>query len=166
MKFCIGGLHLLWISFSLISTHHQRDLERTHILIQWHLRSWPSQCLPCISLESDGNSSCYHPRTQTCGDMQRQHCVVPMPPSWRQPLRVDGLKASQRSIITYEIHFCTDQVKTHREVRFWFDVSYDATKVHWQMLRMKFCYFLFVFCGKVLPWDLVYKMAGPKTRDT
>ena len=82
--------------------------------------------------------------------------------SWRQPLRVDGPKASQRSIITYEIHFCTDQVETHREVRFWFDLSYDTTKLHGQMLRIKFCYFLFVFCRKVLPWDLVYKMAGPK----
>ena len=85
--------------------------------------------------------------------------------SWRQPLRVDGPKASQRSIITYEIHFGTEQVKTHREVRFWFDLSYDATEVHGQMLRINFCYFLFVFCRKVLPWDLVYKMAGPKTRD-
>ena len=74
--------------------------------------------------------------------------------SWRQPLRVDGPKASQRSIITYEIYFCTDQVKTHREVRFWFDLSYDATKMHGQMFRIKFCYFLFVFCRKVLPWDL------------
>ena len=86
--------------------------------------------------------------------------------SWRQPLRVDGPKASQRSIITYEIHFCTDQVKTHQEVRFWFDLSYDATKVHGQMLRIKFCCFLFVFCRKVLPWDRVYKMARSKTRDT
>ena len=56
----------------------------------------------------------------------------------------------------------SDQVETHREVRFWFDLSYDATKLHGQMLRMKFCYFLFVFCRKVLPWVLVYKMAGPK----
>ena len=86
--------------------------------------------------------------------------------SWRQPLRVDGPKASQRSIITYEIHFCIDQAKTHREVRFWFDLSYDATKVHGQMLRIKFCCFLFVFCRKVLPWDRVYKMARTKTRDT
>ena len=86
--------------------------------------------------------------------------------SWRQPLRVDGPKASQRSIITYEIHFYIDQAKTHREVRFWFDLSYDATKVHGQMLRTKFYCFLFVFCRKVLPWDRVYKMAWPKTRDT
>ena len=90
----------------------------------------------------------------------------PIKCSWRQPLRVDGPKASQRSIISYEINFCTDQVKTHREVRFWFDLSYDATKVHGQMLRIKFCSFLFVFCRKVLPWDGVYKMARPKTRDT
>ena len=87
-------------------------------------------------------------------------------PSWRQPLRVDGPKASQRSIITYEIHFCIDQAKTQREVRFWFDLSYDATTVHGQMLRIKFCCFLFVSCRKVLPWDRVYKMARPKTRDT
>ena len=59
-------------------------------------------------------------------------------------LRVDGPKASQRSIITYEIHFCTDQVKTHREVWFWFDLSYDATKVHGQMLRIKFGYLILV----------------------
>ena len=73
--------------------------------------------------------------------------------SWRQPLRVDGPKASQRSIITYEIHFCTDQAKTYREVRFWFDLSHDATRVHRQMMRITFCCFLFVFCRKVLPWD-------------
>ena len=57
-------------------------------------------------------------------------------------------KGSQRSIISYEIHFCTDQVKTHREVRFWFDLSYNAMEVHGQMLRIKFCSFLFVFCRK------------------
>ena len=34
------------------------------------------------------------------------------------------------------------------------------------MLRIKFCCFLFVFCWKVLPWDHVYKMARPITRDT
>ena len=84
-------------------------------------------------------------------------------PSWRQPLRVDGLKASQRSIITYEIHFCTDQANTHREVRLWFGLSYDTMRVHRQTLRIKFCCFLFVFFRKVLPWDLVYKMATPKT---
>ena len=83
--------------------------------------------------------------------------------SWRQPLRVDGPKASQRSIITYEIHFCTDQAKTHRVIRFWFDISYDARRVHRQMLRIKFCCFLFVFWRKVLPRDFVYKMAGSKT---
>ena len=86
--------------------------------------------------------------------------------SWRQPLRVDGPKASQHSIITYEIHFCIDQAKTHREFRFWYDLSYDATIVHWQMSKIKLCCFLFVFCRKVLPWDVVYKMAVPKTRDT
>ena len=72
----------------------------------------------------------------------------------RQPLdqgwRSEGLSA----FVTYEIHFCTDQAKTHREVRFWFDLSYDATRVHRQMLRITFCCFLFVFCWKVLPWDL------------
>ena len=88
------------------------------------------------------------------------------PTSWRQPLRVDGPKASQRSMITHEIHFCTDQAKTHREVRFWFDLSYDATRMHRQILRITFCCFLFVFCRKVLPWVLVYKMAGFKTRAT
>ena len=61
-------------------------------------------------------------------------------PIWLQPLMVDGPKASQRSIITYEIHSCIDQVKTHREVRFWFGLSYDAAKLHGQMLRIKFCY--------------------------
>ena len=35
--------------------------------------------------------------------------------SWRQPRRVDGPKASQCSIITYEINFCIDQAKTHQE---------------------------------------------------
>ena len=60
----------------------------------------------------------------------------PSEPSWPQPLRVDGPKASQRSIMTYEIHLCTDQAKTHREFRFWFDLSYDATRVHRQMLRI------------------------------
>ena len=60
---------------------------------------------------------------------------------------------------------CIDQIKTHREGRFWFDLSYDATWMHRQMLRIQFCY-LFVFCWKVLPWDLVYKMAESKTRDT
>ena len=87
-------------------------------------------------------------------------------PSWQQPLRVDGPKASQHSIIIYEIHFCTDPTKTHREVRFWFDLSYDSTRVHRRLLRIKFCCFLYVFCRKVLPRDLVYKMAGPKTRAT
>ena len=92
--------------------------------------------------------------------------VVTIHSSLRQPLRVEGPKASQRSIITYEIQVCTDQVKTHRDVRFWLDLSYDATKVHGRMLGIKLCFFLFVFCRKVLPWDLVYKMAWPKTRDT
>ena len=87
-------------------------------------------------------------------------------PSWRQPLRVDGPKASQRSIITHKIHFCTDQAKTHREGRFWFDLSYDVTGVHRQMLRIKFCWFLFVFWRKLSHWDLVYKMAGCAARVT
>ena len=86
--------------------------------------------------------------------------------SWRQPLRVDGPKASQRSIITHKIHFCTDQAKTHREGRFWFDLSYDVTGVHRQMLRIKFCWFLFVFWWKLSHWDLVYKMAGCAARVT
>ena len=86
--------------------------------------------------------------------------------NWRQPLRVDGPKASQRSIITHKIHFCTDQAKTHREGRFWFDLSYDVTGVHRQMLRIKFCWFLFVFCRKLSHWDLVYKMAGCAARVT
>ena len=86
--------------------------------------------------------------------------------SWRHPLRVDGPKASQRSIITYEIHCCTDQAKTNREIRFWSDLSYDATRVYRQMLRITFCCFLFIFCRKVLPSDLVYKIMGFKTRAT
>ena len=69
--------------------------------------------------------------------------------SWRQPLRVDGPKASQRSIITHKIHFRTDQAKTYGEGRFWFDLSYDVTGVHRKMLRIKFCWFLFVFCRKL-----------------
>ena len=38
--------------------------------------------------------------------------------SWRQPLRVDSPKASQRSMITYAIPFHTDQAKTHRKLDF------------------------------------------------
>ena len=45
--------------------------------------------------------------------------------SWRQSLRVDGPKASQHSIITYEIHICTDQAKTHQEVSF--DLVFQMT---------------------------------------
>ena len=92
--------------------------------------------------------------------------VNPPQCSWRQPLRVDGPKASERSIITHKINFCIDQAKTHREGRFWFDVSYDVTGVHRQMLRIKFCWFLFVFCRKLSHWDLVYKMAGCAARVT
>ena len=86
--------------------------------------------------------------------------------SWRQPLGFDGPKASQRSIITHKIHFCIDQAKTHREGRFWFDLSYRVMGVHRQMLRIKFCWFLFVFCRKLSHWDLVYKMAGCAARVT
>ena len=117
---------------------------------------------PCI-VEIRGTQGC-----ALVGDPARAvgECRDVAKASWRQPLRVDGPKASQRSIINYEINFCIDQAKTHREVRFWFDLSYDATKVHVQMLRIKLCCFLFVFCRKVLPWERVYKMARPKTRDT
>ena len=46
----------------------------------------------------------------------------------RQPGRVDGPKASQHSIITYKIHFCINQDKTHQDGRFSFGLSSDATK--------------------------------------
>ena len=42
---------------------------------------------------------------------------------------------SQHSIITYEIHFCTDQAKNHQQVGFSFDPSYDATRMYRQMLK-------------------------------
>ena len=49
-------------------------------------------------------------------------------PNRRQPGRVDGPKASQHSIITYKVHFCINQDKTHQDGRFSFGLSSDATK--------------------------------------
>ena len=75
-----------------------------------------------------------------CIRIWRKKLLLWFPGSWRQPLRVDGPKASQRSIITYEIHFCIDQAKTHREVRFDL-IFYSAwANVENQILLLLVCF--------------------------
>ena len=48
--------------------------------------------------------------------------------SSQQPCEVDSPKGSPRLIITYKIHFCIGQAKTHLEGRFWFGLSFNTKR--------------------------------------